>query len=180
MIDSIATAAWYYLSSQPDVAALLGSFPVNDANPANAGQPWLFSDPNADVLAFVQGSSSCAIVLSGFGPWSSTSAFSTMQYPRLRVDFWADPLRDGGGNITESAVYTEQRGLALAETVHHHLQRTDADVQMWGDIATLACQALTFPPQFTAITPAPGGGDWLQRGTAYYGLTIAGWSDANV
>lgn len=176
----MATGSWYFLTQFSDITALLGSFPADDPNPANAGQPWLFSDPNMDVLAYVQGSSRAAIVLGGFGSWSSAGAFSTMQFPRLRVDFWVDPARDAGGNITESAVYTEQRGLKLAETVHHHLQRTDPDVVMWGDMATLACQGLTFPPQFGAINPAPPGGDWLQRGTAFYGLTVAGWADVNV
>jgi hypothetical protein len=179
-MDSIGMAAWYYLDGLDDVTGLLGSFSSSDPNLSNAGKPWLFSDPNMDVLAFVQGSSSCAMVLSGFGSWSGAEAFSTVQYPRLRVDYWVDPLRDGGGNITESAVYTEQRGLQLAERAHRYLQRTDPDTQIWGDIATISCQGLTFPPQFTAITPAPGGGDWLQRGTAYYGLTVAGWTDVNV
>jgi hypothetical protein len=179
-MESVSTGAWYYLSGLSDVTGLLGSFPPDDPNVSNASRPWLFSDPNMDVLAFVQGSSAAAIVLGGFGQWASAAPFASAQFPRLRVDFWVDPARDAAGNVAESAVYTERRGLALANIVHHHLQRRDPDTQMWGDLATLSCQALAFPPQFTAITPAPGGGDWLQRGTAYYGLTVAGWADADV
>jgi hypothetical protein len=180
-VDGAATGAWYFLSQFEDVTSLLGSFSGADPNPANAGQPWLFSDTESnDMLARVQGTSQAAVVLAGFGQWAGPAAMSGQQFPRLRVDIWVDPARDAGGNITESAIYTASRGLAVAQAIHHRLQRKDSDSVMFGDMCTIGCQALTFPPQFTRITPPAGGGDWLQRGFAYYGLTVAGWTSASV
>jgi hypothetical protein len=179
-VDSVATGAWYFLSQFGDVTGLLGSWSVNDPIAANAGQPWLFSDADADVLTLVQGTSKAAVVLTPFGPWAAPGALSSLQLVRLRVDIWVDPLRDSAGNITESSVYTENRGLAVANAIHHHLQRRDSDAVVWGDMVTTGCQAITFPPKFGRITPTSGGGDWLQRGIAYYGVTVSGWLDAAV
>jgi hypothetical protein len=179
-MDSVASGAWYFLSQFPAVTSLLGAFPLTDPITANAGQSWLFSDANTDVLAFVQGSQACAVVLTGFGSWGAALPGAGAQFPRLRVDIWADPLRDAAGNITESSVYTANRGLRVAQAIQHVLQRKDPDVMQWGDMTVAGCHALTFPPQFSQISPAGSGGDWLQRGTAYYGVTCSGWLDVAV
>jgi hypothetical protein len=57
--------------------------------------------------------------------------------------------------------------------VQFRLQRTDPDTVVWGDLCTTGCQLLT-DIQFLPVAD----GDWLQRGTAYYGVYASGWTDA--
>lgn len=167
----MASGGVKYLSQFTDVTSLLGAFPGTDPVAVNQNKPWLF---NGDILVNIKGSSAVAIVLSDFGGWSAPVPFSTMRFRRLRVDIYVDALRDSGGNITETSGDTGARGTTAFNALHFRLQRTDSDVVFWGDLSTLACQLLT-EPQFVRLPD----GDWGQLGTAYYGLTLAGWSDAS-
>jgi len=172
-VDDVASGAVRYLAGFADVTSLLGSFPLSDPITANAGKPWLFSDNNQGVLTVMEGSSAAAIVCSDFGGWDVPPPYGTVRFRRLRLDIWIDPARDASRNVTESSSVTTNRGLALFAAVQFHMQRTDPDVVLWGDLCTVGCQLLT-DIQFL---PVPDG-DWLQRGSAYYGVTASGWSDA--
>lgn len=169
-MDNVASGGVKFLSQFTDFTGLLGAFPGNDPVTANQGKSWLF---NGDILVNIKGTSAAAVVLSDAGGWSVPVPYSTMRFRRLRVDVWVDALRDSGGNITETSGDTGGRGMGVFNAAHFHLQRTDSDVVFWGDLSTLACQLLT-EPLFARIPD----GDWGQLGTAYYGLTLAGWSDA--
>jgi hypothetical protein len=170
--DDVATGAVKYLSQFPDVTGLLGSYPLSDPITANAGQPWLFSDSVQGVFQTMEGTSSAAVVCGDYGGWDIPPPLGTVRFRRLRVDVWVDPVRDAQRNVLESSSLTTNRGLALFAAVQFHLQRTDPDAVFWGDLCTVGCQLLT-DIQFL---PVPDG-DWLQRGTAYYGVTASGWSD---
>jgi hypothetical protein len=169
-VDDVASGAVKYLSGFGDVTSLLGSFvPPSPA----AGVPWLFSDNNQGVLKTMEGTGRAALVLSDFGPWDTPLPLSTIRFRRLRVDLWIDPNRDAGQNYIESSSITTNRGLTVFAAVQFRLQRTDPDTVFWGDLCTVGCQLLT-DIQFA---PVPDG-DLLQRGTAYYGVSCSGWSDA--
>lgn len=177
-MDDVASGAVKYLSGFSDVTALIGSFPLNDPVPANAGKPWLFSDTrgmdgNPGVLARLEGTSAAAVVCSDFGGWEVPPALGTLRFRRLRVDVWIDPNRDARGNITDSSSITSNRGLQVFAAVQFRLQRTNPDTVLWGDLVTVGCQLLV-DAVFAPVTD----GDGLQRGTAYYGVATSGWTDA--
>ena len=171
-MDDVATGSVKYLTGFTDVTSLLGAYPLTD--PVGfAGLPWLFSDMNQGVLKVMEGTSAAALVCADFGGWEVPVQMSTARYRRLRVDIWIDPQRDAGLNVAESSSVTANRGLAVFSAVHFRLQRTDPDAVFWGDLCTIGCQLLT-EPVFQPVAD----GDWMQRGTAYYGVEYSGWSDA--
>lgn len=173
-MDDVGTGAVRYLSQFADVTSLLGFFPVSDPNPSNAGQPWLFSDTTAGVLARLEGTSQCAVVCSDFGGWTAPAPLGTGRFRRLRVDIWVDPLRDVNNNVLESSSLTTNRGLAVFNAVQFRLHRTNPDTVTWGDLVTYGCQLLT-EPQFTVVPD----GDYLQSAPAYFGVMFSGWTDAS-
>lgn len=173
MPDDVATGCARYLAGFSDVTSLLGAFSVSDPNPGFAGRPWLFSDNNQGVLKVMEGSSAAGIVLGDFGGWDAPVPMATMRFRRLRVDIWVDPLRDVTANVLETSSVTANRGMAVFKAVQFRLQRTDPDAVLWGDLVTLGCQLLT-DIQFLPVTD----GDWLLRGTAYYGVGFSGFADA--
>jgi hypothetical protein len=174
-VDDVGTGAFQYLGQFSDVTSLLGSFPSDDPVAPNAGKPWLFTDTvGGQVLVRVEGTSACAVVVGDFGGWGVPPQLGTERFRRLRVDIWVDPVRDAANSVTGTSEETTNRGLAVFNAIQFRLQRTDPDVVFWGDLATNGCQLLT-EPQFA---PEPDG-DWLQVGTAYYGVSFIGWSDAS-
>jgi hypothetical protein len=172
-VDDVASGSVRYLSQFSDVTSLLGAFSLSDPNSGFAGKPWLFSDTNQGVLKVMEGSSASAVVCGDFGGWAVPPQLGTARYRRLRVDIWTDPLRDAQSNVTETSSLTANRGLAVFAAVQFRLQRTDPDAVLWGDLCTNGCQLLT-EPEFQPVAD----GDWLLRGTAYYGVEFTGWSDA--
>jgi hypothetical protein len=174
-MDDVGSGAVKFLAGCPDVCERLGSFPVSDPIADNAGRPWIFSDTTTNgVLARIKGTQSAALVLADFGGWEAPPMLGSSRFRRLRVDLWIDPARDGNGNVAETSAITTNRGLAAFSAVHFHLQRKDSDTQTWGDLVTYGCQLLA-DASFAAVPD----GDWMQRGTAYYGVYCAGWTDAS-
>jgi hypothetical protein len=169
-VDDVASGAVRYLAGFGDVTSLLGVFP---AGTPNAGMPWLFADNNQQSLAVVEGTQQAAIVLGDFGGWDAPAPMATARFRRLRADIWVDPLRDAANNVIETSSLTANRGMAVFNAVQFRLQRTDPDAVFWGDLCTIGCQLLT-DIRFLPVSD----GDWLQRGTAYYGVGFTGWSDA--
>lgn len=172
-MDDIASGAVRYLSQFADVTSLLGAFSLSDPNPGFAGAPWLFSDNNQGVLKVMEGTSAAAIVCGDSGGWTVPPQLGTGRFRRLRLDIWIDPLRDAQANVTETSSLTANRGLAVFAAAQFRLQRTDPDAVFWGDLCTVGCQLLA-EPDFAQVAD----GDWLLRGTAYFGVEFTGWSDA--
>lgn len=172
-MDNVASGAVKYLVTFSDVTSLLGSFSPSDPNPGFAGKPWLFSDNNQGVLKVMEGTSAAGVVCGDAGGWDVPPPMGTVRMRRLRVDIWVDPLRDVNANVIETSAITAGRGMAVFNAVQFRLHRTDPDAVTWGDLVTTGCQLLT-DPQFLPVAD----GDWLLRGTAYYGVTFSGWSDA--
>jgi hypothetical protein len=168
----VATGSVKYLAGFSDVTSLLGSYPLTDP-PGFAGKPWLFSDMNQGVLKVMEGTSAAAVVCADFGGWEVPVPGTSARYPRLRTDIWLDPQRDASMNVTESSSVTANRGLAVFNALQFRLHRLDPDAVVWGDLVTVGCRLLT-EPVFQQVSD----GDWMQRGTAYYGVEYSGWTDA--
>lgn len=175
-VGCIAAAAQQFLAGFSDVIASVGAFPVNDPIAGNAGKPFLFAENMLiDVRSYP---STTAAVLTDTGGWQTPMALNTFRFRRLRLDIYVDPLRDSEGNVTETATYTEDRGLATFVAFNRHLHRRDPDAQTWGDdhLVTLQSQLIT-EPDFTQLPSASGSGFTTQLGSAYYGVTFSGWLD---
>lgn len=170
MADDVGSGAAKYLSQFPDVTSLLGRFSSTDPNVSLRGVAWLF---NANLLADIKGSSSAALVLSDFGSWTAPLPLSGARNRRLRVDIYQDAQRDSLGNIIQTDAGTVNAVMHVFNTVHLHLQRRDSDTVLWGDMVTYACQLVTEP----AAARIPDG-DWAMLGTAVYGVSFSGWTDA--
>lgn len=170
MADDIGSGAAKYLSTFSDVTVLLGSFSATDPVTGNQGRPYLF---NTDMLVDLKGTSQAAIVVSDFGSWTPPQGLSQARNRRLRVDIYQDAQRDSLGNIVQSNAATVNAVSHIFNTVHRHLQRTDADTILWGDLVTYWCQVLTEP----VATRIPDG-DWGMMGSAVYGVSFSGWTDA--
>lgn len=170
MADDIGSGAAKYLSQFADVTSLLGSFSSTDPIAGNQGRPWLF---NANLLIDIKGSAAAALVLSDFGGWTAPPQLSGARNRRLRVDIYQDAQRDSQGNIVQTDAATVNAVNHIFNVVHLHLQRRDPDTVVWGDLVTYACQLLTEPAPARLLD-----GDWAMLGTAVYGVSFSGWTDA--
>lgn len=170
MPDDVGSGAAKFLSQFSDVKSLLGSFSLSDPNTGLRGLPWLF---NSNILIDIKGTSAAALVLSDFGGWTVPLAMSGARNRRLRVDIYQDAQRDAQGNIIATDASTINAVNHIFNTVHLHLQRRDSDTVVWGDLVTYSCQVITEP----APARLPDG-DWGMLGTAVYGVSFSGWTDA--
>lgn len=169
-MDDVGSGAAKYLSGFSDVTSLLGSFSLTDPVTGNQGQPYLF---NSDLLVDLKGTTAAALVLSDFGGWSAPPMLGSQRFRRLRVDVYQDALRDAEGNVSVSTEGMVNLANAVFNAVQRHLHRRDPDTVVWGDLVTFACQLIT-EPQFVKVPD----GDWGMLGTAYYGVSYSGWTDA--
>ncbi len=168
--DTPATGAWKRLYPLPALQAVVGTFPVTDPR---SGYSWIFS---GNMAAQIKGSQASAVVLTDAGGWGAPPMLGTQRFMRLRVDVWTDPVRDGNRNIITTQSVTTARCLDVFRVVHGFLQRTDPDVQVWGDLVTVSCQLLTEPePQQMPDGDSSGMGAMI--GTAVYGVEVTGWTD---
>lgn len=159
-----------YLAGFSDVTALLGAFSPADPVVANQNQPYLFA---ADLLVNLKGTQAAALVCTDSGGMSAPPMLGSQRFRRLRVDLYQDSQRDSSGNVIgthESSIKLLSR---LFNQVHLHLHRRDPDTVTWGDMVTFACQLLA-EPQWMG-TPD---GDWGMQGTAFYGVSVSGFTDA--
>ncbi len=169
MPDDPGTGAFRYLSTFSDVTSLLGSFSLSDPVTGNQGRPWLFA---GDILVNMKGTSQLAAVCADFGGHGAPPMLGGQRFRRLRVDIWADPVRDSAGGVLRTSADTVNRANAVFTAVNRRLHRRDPDTVTWGDLVTYGCTLLTEPTW--AEVPD---GDWLMRGSAVYAVYIAGWTD---
>jgi hypothetical protein len=156
------------------ITSLLGAFSPSDENVANAGQPWLFT---GDLLVNIGNSSAAAVVLSDHGGWQAPQRMGTERFRRLRLDIYIDPLRDASFDVIETSSLTEDRGMDLFRAIQSLLHRRDNDTITWGDLVTTACVLLT-EPEFIQMGASSGNQMSSQLGSAYYGVSFSGWTDA--
>jgi hypothetical protein len=170
-MDDVASGGYQYVSSLPDVLAVIGSFPADD--PDNAGIPWVFVHSlytRMEAQSIVQGSRAVALVCVYAGQGSAVLDYSTVRWQRLEVDIWVDPLRDSFGNVT-SPSETEHRGNDVFTVLDSHLHRASSGDKtvVWGDLVTVNSIRMTEPVWY----PVPDG-DGLIRGVVFYDVCTFG------
>ncbi len=149
--DDLVQGAAKHPLAITDVVAVLGT--------TDSGTPWLFQHY---CYATVEGTSSTAAVLGYGGGWSGGNEHNTLNFPRLSLVLYADPLRDVNKNITEPGeVY--RRIMNAFMVIDRHLHRPQGGVQMWGDIRTLSCVRTAEPNLY----PVPSGEGVLRAQTFY-------------
>lgn len=136
-LDVISGCA-VYLSAQTVLTDLLGKFESDD-------EPFLFQDEIRMVE--LEGTQKAAVVVADGGSWSSGNEHNTMEFPRLRIDLYVDPLRDADLNYVEPAE-TMRRGRLIWKVINSLLHRPQGGTQMWGGVRTLSCVKLARPEPY--------------------------------
>lgn len=150
----IVTSAIQFLKTFPEVTAALGSDKVWTS--------WLF---DRRLYARYEGTSKTAVVLSTAGGWTSPNAYSTVRFPRLRVEIYTDPTRDGAGAVVTRDA--EARALDVFDLVDRRLHNTSGHDVMWGGQRVIASTRLSEPEVFDVPD-----GDGAVRCEVYYGLGV--------
>lgn len=170
-MDTVASGAVQYLSGISAVTSVLGTFGSAPSDPPSFhGQPYLF---DSDLIVTLKGTSQVAFVFSDYGGFGLPAPLTTPRYVRLSLEIYVDPLRDAGGQFTETSGLVAKRGKAAWYVVDKYLHRTSGDSQTWGDVVTVSCQRLT-EPQFVRLPD----GDGMQRAQVFYGVNAFGFTDA--
>jgi hypothetical protein len=155
--DDIVSGATKYLRAQPEVIAAVSTFVIGgQPTPGIFGYtPW----------APIEGSSGTAVVLSSEGGWTGPNTHNTLRFPRLTVNIWADPMRDGGRNSANSGEVMK-RAFATYRVVDRYLHRVAGPEVFFGGLRVIECLRLTEP----VIYLVPDG-DGLVRCQVFYALT---------
>jgi hypothetical protein len=152
--DDLVQGAHTYLSAQPDILAVLGSYAT--------GVPWLFPH---DLWVTVENSQSNAAVITRQPGWTTPNTHNTMRFPRIGIEITCDPLRDSGFNLSDPHEVM-RRCEAVYRVFDAHLHRPQSGEQMWGTVRTIACTRLVEPYLYPIAD-----GNGMYRLTVSYGVT---------
>ncbi len=154
--DDLVQGAVKWLLGFTDIAAVLGVYP-------DTGTPWLFQ---TTLWATVEGSQSTAAVISRAGGWAGANAHNTMRFPRIRLELYADPIRDGARNLTDPGE-AWRRIEAAWDVFDSRLHRPAAADVRWGDVRTLGCLRLGEPTVYSVPD-----GEGMLRLQCFYGVAV--------
>jgi len=154
--DDVVSGAARYLLDQAALVAVVGE----SGDPPT---PLIAQDvaPAASELA-----QATAVVVAYGGGWAGANIANVLRFPRLRVEIWADPIRDSNGRVVEQAE-TRRRLMACADVVDGLLHRAQGGEIWWGDVRVLDSVRLG---EIT-VDRVPGG-DGLLRGQVFYAVTV--------
>jgi hypothetical protein len=154
--EDVIAGAVRWLRAHPAATAHLGV----DA----FGDPLIVQDQPPPRADFAQ---QAVLVLSNLGVEGGGNDHNTFQQIRLQTEYWVDPVRDDGGNLTAPSD-ARQRMTAAYSAVDRLLHRPQGGAQQWGAITTTDCirRAGLAPYQVP-------GSDGLWRGTAIYAVGLA-------
>lgn len=153
--DHLVQGCVKWLSTFPDILAVVGSYPLSSV-------PYLFQHK---LWAEMEGSQSTAAVIGREGGWAGANLHNTLRFPRLALEIWADPLRDEGGNVTDPGEVWRRIDAAWS-AFDRRLHRPQGQTQMWGQVRTIAASRLNEP----VVYEVPDG-DGLLRLLVYYAIT---------
>jgi hypothetical protein len=155
--DDIVSGCVKYLRAQPEVVAAVSTFVIG-------GQPgpgiWAYSPWDT-----VEGSSGTAIIISSEGGWSGPNLHNTLNFPRITLNIWADPMRDHGRNAARPGEVMK-RAHATYKVVDKYLHRTAGAEIYFGSLRIIECLRLTEP----VIYVVPDG-DGMVRCQNFYAIT---------
>lgn len=127
-----------YLATFPELTDLLGKFDSD-------GAPYLFQDEIR--FAELEGTQKTALVVADGGSWGSSNEHNTMEFPRIRIELYVDPIRDSMLNWTEPSE-AQRRGRLIWQVIRKILHRPQGGDRMWGQVRTLSCVELNRPQPF--------------------------------
>ena len=155
--DDIVSGAATYLLAQPEVLAAVSSFVIGGTN-----TPGVFQ---YRTWAKMEGSSATCAVLTNDGGWAGPNLHNTLRFPRLTLNIWADPIRDGNNNVTAPGEVL-RRAFAVYKVFDTFLHRTTGPEVMFGQLRVITSVRLTEP----IIYVVPDG-DGLVRCQVIYAIT---------
>lgn len=156
MDDDVVQGVCKWLATFEDVTSLVGSAPD--------GTPYIFQDT---LHAVLEDSQQAAVVFSTMGGWAAPHDYNTMEFPRLLLDLWVDPIRDANNNYVELAE-TRRRARKIYAVLNQHLHRPQVGGPVyWGTVRTIGCTRLGE----VVIAPVPDG-DGLIRAQVFYGVIL--------
>jgi len=150
--DDIVQGCYKYLLTKADIVASVGS---------QDSIPFIFNEHLATTIA---GKSTTAIVVSGANGWAGPISGSSAEFPRLRIDVYSDPPRDGLGNVT-LPVEARTQAYATYQVLNRYMHRLDSKPVYFGTILTFRCSRLGEPAWIQ--NPKE---DKVGKLTAYYGV----------
>lgn len=153
--DDVVAGCVRYLSPIARVREVLGAF--------DDGTPWIFQ---RSLHVTIEGSQSAGLVISYRGGWGAPNQHNTLEFPRLGLELWVDPLRDALNNTVETAE-TERRAAAILRVIDRVLHRPQGGDQFWGTVRTVGCLRLG-EPNFYSVPD----GDGVVRAEVFYGAMI--------
>lgn len=148
----VEDSAAAFLATKPTVLAVLGKTPGTQT-------PYLFQ---GSLWTTLENTQSTACVVSYAGGWINPNAHNTMRFPRLRVEVYADPLRDGNHNPIDP-VEVRDRVTRAYEVIDGCLHRPQGRAQVWGTMRVLGCVRMIEP----TIEPVPDGTGLLRLNVTY-------------
>ncbi len=152
--DDVVQGVCKWLATFNDVTSLVGS--------AGDGSPYIFQ---GTLHAVMEGSQQAAVVFNTMGGWASPNDYNTMEFPRLLMDMWVDPLRDANHNYIEPAE-TRRRAVQLYKVINRHLHRPSREAVYWGSVRIVSSVRLSEP----IFAPVPDGDEML-RMQVFYAVT---------
>ncbi len=153
--DDVVQGVCKWLATFDDTVASVGS--------TTEGSPYIFQ---GQLNAVMEGSQQAAVVFSTMGGWTAPNDYNTMEFPRLLMDGWLDPLRDADHNYIEPAE-TRRRAVQLFKVFDHYLHRPSREIVYWGTVRVIASVRLSEPVY--AFEPD---GDKLLRMQVFYAITL--------
>ncbi len=121
MSQDIVKAARRFIAQQDGIASVLSS----DAH----WDLYLFQER---LMVRIESSQNIACVLLQKGNWTSPNNHNTLKFPRLIVEFWADPDRDSRSNVT-LPLSAKDKILAAYEFLDKYLHRVAGGDLWWPD-----------------------------------------------
>lgn len=106
-----------------------------------------------------------AAFITSDGGWAGPNLHNTLRFPRITLNIWADPIRDGNGNVADPHEVMLRINNTY-EVIDNYLHRPEGETQMWGQIRTVASVRLTEP-----LTYRVPDGDGIVRLQATYAIT---------
>jgi len=177
---NIVENARTYLASHNSLTSILGY--------GEGWGTWIFQD---EVQATLENSSlrrvpnsmeyipGTAVVISHAGAWASSNRHNSAEFPRLRIEIWADPdrLPDGSVDIQNA----QDKIIEVFKKVDYLLHLTGRrvvkdvignvtyDSHRWGNMDIISCERLDGSLEFSRVTDGNG----LRSATVHYGVQTA-------
>lgn len=142
-----------FLISQPVVVAAVSTF--------NSGKPYIFHRKPGDNI---EKANKTAVVVMDGGYFGDPVDYHTTRFKRLRLEFWAGPLRDARGLAVNGSEACDRLDAAW-NAVDKVLHRVNSETQVWGSIVTITSQRIG-----DLVTYPLEDGSEMCYGTCFYGI----------